>query len=100
VPWTLAWYGGFESEEPIEPPWQAIKEWIPDDEPDLDWFNLHQTPTQMASIKARHGKHLKSTWMTAAFRFSNTPDAAHRSKNNRYQKTSCQSGLESYVRNQ
>ncbi|MEP4076590.1 hypothetical protein [Haloferula sp.] len=25
--------------EPIEPPWQAIKEWIPDDEPDLDWFN-------------------------------------------------------------
>jgi len=25
--------------EPIEPPWQAIKEWIHDDEPDLDWFN-------------------------------------------------------------
>ncbi len=25
--------------EPIEPPWQAIKEWIPDEEPDLDWFN-------------------------------------------------------------
>jgi hypothetical protein len=25
--------------EPIEPPWQAIMEWIPDDEPDLDWFN-------------------------------------------------------------
>ena len=25
--------------EPIEPPWQAIKEWIPDDEPDLNWFN-------------------------------------------------------------
>jgi hypothetical protein len=24
--------------EPIEPPWQAIKEWIPDEEPDLDWF--------------------------------------------------------------
>ncbi|MBM3863078.1 MAG: hypothetical protein FJ385_03860 [Verrucomicrobia bacterium] len=23
----------------IEPPWQAIKEWIPDDEPDLDWFH-------------------------------------------------------------
>lgn len=31
--------------EPIEPPWQAIKEWIPDDEPDLDWFNwFDQTP--------------------------------------------------------
>jgi hypothetical protein len=25
--------------KPIEPPWQAIKEWIPDDEPDLNWFN-------------------------------------------------------------
>ena len=25
--------------EPIEPPWQAIKEWIPDDNPDLNWFN-------------------------------------------------------------
>jgi len=28
-----------ETMEPIDPPWQAIKEWIPDDEPDLDWFN-------------------------------------------------------------
>jgi hypothetical protein len=28
-----------ETVEPIEPPWQAIKEWIPDDEPDLDGFN-------------------------------------------------------------
>jgi hypothetical protein len=24
--------------EPIQPPWQAIKEWIADDEPNLDWF--------------------------------------------------------------
>ena len=28
-----------ETFEPIEPPWQAIKEWIPDDEPNLNWFN-------------------------------------------------------------
>jgi len=28
-----------ETFEHIEPPWQAIKEWIPDDEPNLDWFN-------------------------------------------------------------
>ena len=28
-----------ETVEPIEPPWQAIKEWIPDDKPDLNWFN-------------------------------------------------------------
>jgi hypothetical protein len=28
-----------ETMEPLEPPWQAIKEWIPDEEPDLDWFN-------------------------------------------------------------
>jgi hypothetical protein len=32
--------------EPIEPPWQAIKEWIPDDEPDLDWFNRPRNPDE------------------------------------------------------
>jgi hypothetical protein len=31
--------------EPIEPPWQAIKEWIPDEEPDLDWFNRPRNPS-------------------------------------------------------
>jgi len=31
--------------EPIEPPWQAIKEWIPDDEPDINWFNQERKPT-------------------------------------------------------
>jgi hypothetical protein len=30
--------------EPIEPPWLAIKEWIPDDEPNLDWFNRPRDP--------------------------------------------------------
>lgn len=34
-----------ETMEPIEPPWQAIKEWIPDDEPDLDWFNRPRDPS-------------------------------------------------------
>lgn len=28
-----------ESLQRIEPPWRAIKEWIPDDEPNLNWFN-------------------------------------------------------------
>ena len=32
--------------EPIEPPWQAIKEWIPDDEPDLNWFNQARPPSE------------------------------------------------------
>jgi hypothetical protein len=32
--------------EPIEPPWQAVKEWIPDDEPDLDWFNRPRNPSE------------------------------------------------------
>ena len=32
--------------EPIEPPWQAIKEWIPDEEPDLDWFNRPRNPNE------------------------------------------------------
>jgi hypothetical protein len=31
--------------EKIEPPWQAIKEWIPDDDPDLNWFNQERAPT-------------------------------------------------------
>ena len=31
--------------EKIEPPWQAIKEWIPDDDPDLNWFNQERDPT-------------------------------------------------------
>jgi hypothetical protein len=30
--------------EPIEPPWQAFKEWIPDEEPDLDLFNRPRNP--------------------------------------------------------
>jgi hypothetical protein len=34
-----------ETMEPIEPPWQAIKEWIPDDEPDLNWFNQERPPS-------------------------------------------------------
>jgi len=24
--------------ESLEPPWRAFREWIPDEEPDLDWF--------------------------------------------------------------
>ena len=32
--------------EPIEPTWQAIKEWIPDDEPNLDWFNRLRNPSE------------------------------------------------------
>ena len=34
-----------ETMEPIEPPWLAVKEWIPDDEPDLDWFNRPRNPS-------------------------------------------------------
>jgi hypothetical protein len=34
-----------ETMEPIEPPWQAVKEWIPDDEPDLNWFNQARPPS-------------------------------------------------------
>ena len=28
-----------ENLQRIVPPWRAIKEWIPDDEPNLNWFN-------------------------------------------------------------
>ena len=30
---------------PIGLCWQAIKEWIPDDQPDLDWFNRPRNPS-------------------------------------------------------
>jgi hypothetical protein len=33
--------------EPIEPPWQAVKEWIPDDEPDLNCFKQAQAPIRV-----------------------------------------------------
>ena len=34
-----------ENLQRIEPPWRAIKEWIPDDEPHLDWFNCSRNPS-------------------------------------------------------
>ena len=33
-----------ESLQRIEPPWCAIKEWIPDEEPNLTWFNQPRQP--------------------------------------------------------
>ena len=33
--------------DPIETPWLAIKEWIPDDEPDLDWFHRPRNPSDL-----------------------------------------------------
>ena len=38
-----------ETMEAIEQPWQAIKEWIPDDEPDLTWFNQERESVGNAS---------------------------------------------------
>ena len=35
-----------ETMEPIEPPWQAVREWIPDDDPDLTWFNQPRRPSE------------------------------------------------------
>jgi len=36
------------------------------------------TPIQTASIKAQHGRHLKSNWTTVAPWFSNTPEREER----------------------
>ena len=38
-----------ETFEPIELLWQAIKEWIPDDDPDLTWFN-HSPETSLTRM--------------------------------------------------
>ena len=34
-----------ENLQRIVPPWRAIKEWIPDEEPNLDWFNRSSNPS-------------------------------------------------------
>ena len=34
-----------DTTELIEPPWLSIEEWIPDDEPDLDWFSRPRNPS-------------------------------------------------------
>ncbi|MCP5538289.1 MAG: transposase [Akkermansiaceae bacterium] len=34
-----------ETMDPIEPPWKAVKEWIPDQNPELDWFNRPRIPS-------------------------------------------------------
>jgi hypothetical protein len=41
--------------DPIEPPWLAIKEWIPDDEPNLDWFNRPRNPSNPDGFDQRPG---------------------------------------------
>ena len=59
----------------------AINEWIPDDEPDLDWFNRPRNPLEPdthCSTKLQHGKPQKSIWMTVASWFSNPPEKGAR----------------------
>lgn len=73
--------GKYEIMEPVEPPWHAIKEWIPDDEPDLDWFNGPRNPFNPDP----EGFDQSPTWQSPEIRLDderilvpNTPDAAHR----------------------
>ncbi len=85
--------------EPIVPPWQAIKEWIPDEEPDLDWFNrplkpsnsdpegFDQSPTwQAPEIQLDDGRILVLEYTCSA-----------RKKKTDAKKKAWQSGLESYA---
>jgi len=63
---------------PIELPWQAIKEWIPDDEPDLTWFNQPRKlsePDPDWFDQPQHGrKPPKSRSIMATSSTWNTPD--------------------------
>jgi serine kinase of HPr protein (carbohydrate metabolism regulator) len=63
-----------------------------------------QIPIPTVSTKAKHGRHLKSIWTTAASWFSNTPKKGARasrlfskSEKTAAKKNSWQSGPESYV---
>ena len=44
-----------ETFEPIEPPWQAIREWIPDDdaEPSFDFFDQRPASGKPVEIPAK-----------------------------------------------
>ena len=71
-----------ETMEQIEPPWQAIKEWI---FPTTNRTSTGSTVlrirpilTPSASIKARLGIHPKSDWTTTALWFSKISDSAQR----------------------
>ncbi len=48
---------GIETFEPIEPPWQAISEWIPDDDAELggDLFDQRPDSGQPAEIRREDG---------------------------------------------
>jgi len=88
--------------EPIDPPWQAIKEWIPDDEPDLDWFNRPRNPSNPDS----DGYDQSPTWKAPEIPVGRRPHPGPRihlkirtdSPKNRSRKNSWRSALESYAR--
>jgi hypothetical protein len=95
-----------ESLQRIEPPWQAIKEWIPDDEPNLNWFNMprnvkiqsqefddiDQSPTwQPDEIQLDDGRTLRSQL--------NLTGGTLPARKNCDQKKSWECGLESDSRN-
>ena len=58
--------------EPIEPPWQAIREWIPDDdaEPSFDLFDQRSKSGNRSSLPARTATSSSSTAIEAAERTS------------------------------
>ena len=55
--------------EPIEPPWQAIKEWIPDDDPDLNWFNQERDPTGAEAARSLRPKSRLATSRSSSRRW-------------------------------
>jgi len=81
-----------ENLQRIEPPWQAIKDWIPTTNPTSIGSSLPESfkkrglltrmsmcramviPTQMATTQAKYGTQPKSIWKAAASWFSITPD--------------------------
>jgi hypothetical protein len=64
-----------ETMEPIEPHWQATKEWIPDDEPDLDWFNRPRNPSNPdpdgydQRVLRSLGEEVSQTWKAPEIHF-------------------------------
>jgi hypothetical protein len=67
--------------EPTETPWQAVKGWIPDDEPDLDWLNRPRNPSESdpdCYDQSPACQPEEAPWATAASSFSTTPERLER----------------------
>ena len=81
--------------EPVEPPWQAVKEWIPDDDPDLNWFNQTRPPSESEPdpfdqrVRRSLGEGVSPTWQPEEIPLGDT--AIQRQRSTKAAQPNCRS---------